>query len=94
MDKIYKSPSSAKSVHIVDLSLEEKYAIVEFMSERENISYNRGTLAMLMNVWRCPHVCYIDNSTAETNMDIVIGKRPLKNFFLLAGQVAIYDRPA
>lgn len=61
------------------------------MSERSKISYNRGTLATLMKVWRCPKVCWVDNNEeADIDYELQIGKRPLPNFFLLYGHVAIF----
>lgn len=80
-----------------ELTLEDKYTIIEHISEKENISYNRNTFIALMTVWKCPALTYYENSLNKCKIkdeinDSIFDKRCLKNFFLLQGQVFVYQR--
>lgn len=48
-----------------------------------------------MHVWVCYNTIWtpnpIDSNKAHEHMKTNLSKRPFKNFFLLSGQIAVYD---
>lgn len=75
-----------------DLSMDEKNAIIEYISEREQSSFNRHTLSALMTVWRIPDVYELDlmeETLNSSSKDHGVRKIP-KNYFVLSGKIKVF----